>query len=94
MELYGSDRALYIHPAIKGWILRVSREPRKPDDPPDKPATYVGLIHLGEVLHCRIVVSPPEGRNEARAEINRRFEEWVYEYVARAPSDDTEPGQP
>ena len=94
MELYGRDSAVYTHPAIKGWTLHVSREPRKHDDPPGKPATYVGLFHFGEVLHCRIVVSSPEGRKEARAEINQRFEEWVYEYVARAPSSDSEPGQP
>ena len=93
LELYGSERATYIHPVIKGWTLRVYREPRKHDDP-DKPAIYVGLIHFGDILHCRIAVSSPEGRSEARAELNRRFEEWVYEYVARAPTGDPEPGQP
>jgi|KBSMisStandDraft_5_1062788.scaffolds.fasta_scaffold1825810_1 hypothetical protein len=95
MELNGSDRALYIHPGIKGWTLRVFRAPRQHDDPPDKPATYVGLIYFGEVFHSRItILSSSEGRSEARAELNRRFEEWVYEYVARPPSRDTEPGQP
>lgn len=94
MELYGSGRALYIHTGIKGWTLRVSREPRKHDDPSDKPATFVGLIYFGEVLHGRIVLSFSEGRSEALAELNRRFEEWVYEYVARDHSGDTEPGEP
>ena len=90
MELYGRGRALYSHPGLKGWTLRVSREPRK-----DEVTTYVGLIYFGEVFHSRItILSSSEGRSEARAELNRRFEEWVYEYVARPPSRDTEPGQP
>ena len=94
MELYGGDRAVIIHPAIKGWTLRVSREPTKHDDPPDKPPAFVGLIHFGDVFHCRIVAASPEGRTEARAELNRRFEEWVYEFVARDRSGDTEPADP
>ena len=94
MELFGRGRALYSHPGIKGWTVRVSREPRKHDDPPDKPATYVGLIHFGEVLHGRLVLSSAEGRSEALAELNRRFEEWVYDYVARDHSDGPVQGEP
>ena len=89
MELYGRGRALYNHPGLKGWTLRVSREPRK-----DEVTTYVGLIYFGEVFHCRIVVASPEGRSEALAELNRQFEDWVYEHVTREQSGDTEPGQP
>ncbi|RYH55906.1 MAG: hypothetical protein EON54_12410 [Alcaligenaceae bacterium] len=94
MEHLDSERALYSHPGIKGWTLHLSREPPKPDDPLDNPITYVGSIHFGEVLHCRLVLSTLEGPSEARAELNRRFEEWVYEYAARKHLSDTERGQP
>ena len=94
MELYGADRAMITHPVIKGWTLRVSREPAMHDDPPDNPPTYVGLIYLDDVFHCRIVVASVKGRQAARAEIYGQFEEWVYRFTVRDRSGDNEPCSP
>lgn len=88
MEPYGDYGAVCTHSGIKGWTLRISREPRK-----DDVITYAGLICFGEIVHCRIVQASPEGRSKTLAEMNRRFEEWVYEYVARGHSGDTGPGE-
>ena len=84
---------MILHPAIKGWTLRVSRETAKHDDPPDKLPTYVGLIYFRQQFHFRIEVSLEDSK-EARAEVERRFEEWVYEFVGRDRSVGDEPPSP
>jgi len=59
----------------------------------DYVTTYTYLTCFDEVVYYRIVLASPEGRGKTLEEMKRRFEEWVYEYVARGHSGDTGPGE-